>query len=59
MKDIELIMLGGVIQDWSIPKGQRVILRDYDVDGLEEDLQTDDKGDVYQEIILKSDGTCA
>ena len=57
MKNIELIMLGGIIQDWDIPKGQKVILKDYDIDGVEEDLKQDDAGDLYQEIILNSDGT--
>lgn len=57
--DTELIMVGGVIQDWKVPEGQRVIIKDYDVDGVEEtDLLMDADGDQYQLVILNSDGTC-
>jgi hypothetical protein len=42
-------MEGGVIQDITCPQGVKVIVKDYDTDGSEENLQQDDNGDNYIE----------
>ena len=52
MKQIVRITIeGGVIQDVECPPGITVIVRDYDVDGSETDLKSDDNGDKYIETI--------
>jgi ferredoxin len=45
-------MEGGVIQDVQAPKGIRVVVRDYDTDGVEtERLQRDEDGNEFIEAI--------
>jgi hypothetical protein len=44
MKIVEITMEGGVIQDIAVPKGVRVIVRDYDCEGYE-DVEQDENGD--------------
>ena len=52
MKTVQITMEGGVIQDIEVPEGVRVIVRDYDSDGVEEEsLCKDDNGDNYIETI--------
>jgi hypothetical protein len=51
MKTIRVTVEGGVIQHIACPQGVRVVVRDYDVDGSEEDLNQDDNGDNYIEDI--------
>jgi len=50
-KVVRITVEGGVIQDIEVPKGVRVILRDYDVDGEEKKLQKDENGDPYIETV--------
>jgi hypothetical protein len=43
---------GGVVQDIQVPKGVRVIVRDYDTNGeASERLKRDEQGDTYVETI--------
>ncbi len=50
MKIVRITMEGGVIQHIDCPKGVKVIVRDYDTDGVEqENLQQDEHGDHYLE----------
>jgi hypothetical protein len=49
MQIVRVTMEGGVIQDIACPQGVKVIVRDYDTDGSEENLQQDDNGDNYIE----------
>ena len=52
MKTVEITMEGGVIQDIEVPKGVRVVVRDYDTDSIPEDeLTKDDHGDDCIETI--------
>jgi len=52
MKTVRVTLEGGVIQDVSCPKGVRVIVHDYDTEGIPEDeLTTDDNGDDCVETI--------
>ena len=52
MKTVKIIVEGGVVQDVTCPKGVRVIVHDYDTDGIPEDELTKDKsGDDYIETI--------
>jgi hypothetical protein len=47
---IRITIEGGVIQNIDdIPPGVQVIVRDYDVDGSEDDLGQDDNGDKFVE----------
>ena len=51
-KTVRITMEGGVIQAAEVPKGVRVIVRDYDVDGVEtERLQRDEDGSEFIEAI--------
>ncbi len=50
MKTVRITVEGGVIQHVDCPKGVRVIVRDYDTDGVEEEnLRQDENGDSYLE----------
>lgn len=50
MKTVRITVEGGVIQYVDCPRGVRVVVRDYDVDGAEEEnLQQDENGDDYVE----------
>ena len=52
MKTVKITMEGGVIQDIACPEGVRVIVRDYDTDGISADeLTKDDNGDNCIETI--------
>jgi hypothetical protein len=52
MKVVTIVVEGGVIQRVVCPNGVRVIVKDYDTDGTEEDnLQQDEKGEEYIEGI--------
>ena len=51
-KTVRVIVSGGVVQHVEVPEGVTVIVRDYDVDGVESDLlQQDRGGDNYIESI--------
>jgi hypothetical protein len=55
MKTINITVDGGVIQDITdIPNDVQVIVRDYDVDGNEENLLEDEGGYNYVESIWGS-----
>lgn len=50
MKIVRVVVEGGVVQHVEVPEGVTVIVRDYDVDGSEEDqLDQDENGDQYIE----------
>ena len=50
MKKIVIITVeGGVVQDVEVPDGVQVVVKDYDVDGSEEDLSEDENGDEFIE----------
>jgi len=52
MKTVRVTVEGGVVQWVEVPEGVTVIVRDYDVDGSEEDqLDQDENGDQYVEAI--------
>lgn len=52
MKTVRITVEGGVIQYVDCPRGVKVIVRDYDTDGVEEEnLQKDENGDDYIEGI--------
>jgi hypothetical protein len=52
MKTVKIVVEGGVIQDIEVPKGVRVVVRDYDTDSIPEDeLTKDDHGDDCIETI--------
>jgi len=48
-KVVAITVHGGVVQDVECPTGVEAIVRDYDVDGTEPDLRTDENGDEYVE----------
>lgn len=50
--EVILELRSGVIEELKRPLGIEVIIHDYDVDGTEDDLITDDDGDHYREIVL-------
>ena len=53
---ISITVEGGVIQSIEgIPADVQVVVRDYDVDGSEEDLQEDDDGYPYVESVWETD----
>ena len=54
-KDIIITIVGGCMQ-WveGIPEGFRVVVKDYDTDGVDNTvLKRDESGDQYQELIWK------
>jgi hypothetical protein len=52
MKTVKFVVEGGVVQDVVCPKGVRVVIHDYDIDGIPEDeLTTDKSGDDCIETI--------
>ena len=53
MKIVHITVEGGVVQNVVRPEGVKVIVRDYDTDGSEDDLKQDDDGDDYIETIWK------
>lgn len=50
-KIVHITVEGGVIQDVQVPDGVAAIVRDYDVDGVEDGLQQDENGDQYIESV--------
>lgn len=44
MKTVIITVEGGVVQHVQVPDGVTVIVRDYDVDGVEGDLLQQDRG---------------
>ena len=56
MKDIIITVEGGAVQNVEgVPEGVRVIIKDYDIDGIEEEiLQLDPDQDWYQEAIYEN-----
>jgi hypothetical protein len=48
---VTITVEGGVVQNVDCPDGVRAIVKDYDIDGTETDLSTDDNGDRYVEGI--------
>ena len=53
---VHVTVEGGVIQHVECPRGVRVVVRDYDVDGSDKALlQRDDEGDYYCEAIWGND----
>ncbi len=48
MKTVRITVEGGVIQFVDCPRGVRVIVKDYDVDG-EDNVHQDEQGDAYIE----------
>lgn len=55
MDTITITVEGGVIQDISgVPKGARVVVMDYDIEGYtNSELQTDSNGDEYRESVFE------
>ena len=52
MKIVRVTVEGGVVQHVEVPVGVQVIVRDYDLDGIEADqLQQDDNGYQFIESI--------
>ena len=52
MKTVRVMVSGGVVQHVEVPEGVTVIVRDYDVEGVEPDLlQQDEEGNSYIEAI--------
>ena len=52
MKTVRITVEGGVVQYVDCPRGVRVVVKDYDTDGVEEEsLQQDENGDTYIEGI--------
>lgn len=55
LKTVEVIISGGAVQDVVCPKGVQVIIRDYDVEGVDEsntswDIRRDAENDLYQRM---------
>jgi hypothetical protein len=51
--EVIITIEGGAVQGWTVPKGVRVVVKDYDTDGADfEGLKKDEDGE-YQEIILE------
>lgn len=52
MKIVRVTVEGGVVQNVEVPEGVQVIVKDYDVDGSDEDqLERDEDGDSFVESI--------
>jgi len=55
LKTVEVIISGGAVQDVVCPRGVQVIIRDYDVEGVDEsstswDIRRDSEGYLYQRM---------
>ena len=58
MKTVKITVEGGVVQHVEVPDGVTVIVRDYDVEGVEPELlQQDRGGDNYTEAIWTPERT--
>ena len=56
MKIVRVTVEGGVVQHIDVPKDVRVVVRDYDVEGTEEDqLEKDENGDEFIESIWEDE----
>ncbi len=56
MKTVRVTVEGGVVQHIEVPKGVRVIVKDYDVEGCDESqLEHDENGDNYFEAIWEQE----
>ncbi len=56
MKIVKVIVEGGVVQHVEIPCDVKVIVRDYDIEGVESDLICQDQnGDSYIESVWESE----
>ena len=56
---VEIVISGGAVQHVNAPKGIRVIVRDYDIEGSEDDeefdIRTDKNGGKFQQIEFPQD----
>ena len=54
VQTIEITISGGTVQYVEFPRGIRVLVRGYDVDGVDEkgefDIRRDEQGDLYEYI---------
>jgi hypothetical protein len=55
VQKVEVVISGGAVQDVICPRDVRVIVRDYDVEGVDEsntswDIRRDSEGDLYQRM---------
>ena len=55
LKTVEVIISGGAVQDVVCPRGVQVIIRDYDVEGVDEsstswDIRRDSENYLYQRM---------
>ena len=54
METVEIIIMGGAVQDVVLPRGVRVIIKDYDIDSEDEDsgfdIRRDKENDCYQHM---------
>ena len=58
MKTVTITVEGGVVQNVEVPEGVTVVVRDYDVEGIETDVfQQDRGGDNYIEAIWTHERT--
>lgn len=56
MKTVRIYISNGVVSSWAIPPGITVIIRDYDCPEDCTNVEVDEDGDHYQEIILEGAG---
>ena len=49
MKTVIVLISGGMVQEVEVPKGVRVLVRDYDVDNTTHPTRKDESGDFYYE----------
>ncbi|MDD5092813.1 MAG: hypothetical protein PHV74_00310 [Dehalococcoidia bacterium] len=54
-QEVRIIIEGGLVQSWSVPDGIRVVVKDFDTDGADDDVVEED-GDVYRKSILEGEG---
>ena len=53
MQIVEITISGGAVQDVQLPRGVKVIIRDYDVEGDDwdgPDIHRDERNDPYQRM---------
>lgn len=55
VQKVEITISGGAVQDVVCPRGVQVVIRDYDVEGVEEgntswDIRRDAEGDLFQQM---------
>ena len=59
-RTVEIIIKGGAVQDVQMPPGIRVVIRDYDVEGTDQesgfDIRQDSEGDSYQRREFREEG---